>query len=53
MMQTTGVARFADLKLEAQRITLIADAQLAVFKMKKTKTHNLQHSSIPLFYAAW
>ena len=53
MMQTTGVARFADLKLETQHITLIADAQFAVFKMKKTKTHNLQHSSIPLSYAAW
>ena len=53
MMQTTGVARFADLKLETQRIALIADAQFAVFKMKKTKTHNLQHYSILLFYAEW
>lgn len=53
MMQTTGVAQFADLKPETQRITLIADVQFAVFKTKKTKTHNLQHSSIPLFYAAW
>ena len=53
MMQTTGVARFADLKLETQRITLIADAQFSDSKTKKTKTHNLQHSSIPLFYATW
>ena len=53
MMQTTGVARFVDLKLEAQRITLIADARFADSKTKKTKTHNLQHSSISLFYAAW
>ena len=37
MMQTTGVARFAALKLETRHITLIADAQFAVFKMKKDK----------------
>lgn len=38
MMQTTGVARFVDLKLETQRITLIADAQFADSKTKKIRT---------------
>lgn len=37
MMQTTGVARFVDLKLETQRITLIADAQFADSKTKKIR----------------
>jgi len=37
MMLTTGFARFAGLKQEAQHITLIADAKFAVFKTKKTK----------------
>ena len=40
-MQTTGVARFAALKLETRHITLIADAQFAVFKMKKIKTKKI------------
>lgn len=53
MTQTIGAAPFAGLKLEARRITLIADALFADFKTKKTKTHNLQHLSIPLFYAEW
>ena len=38
MMQTTGVARFVDLKLETQHITLIADAQFADSKTKKIRT---------------
>lgn len=37
MMQTTGVARFVELKLETQRITLIADAQFADPKTKKIR----------------
>ena len=37
-MQTTGVARFVDLKLETQHITLIADAQFADSKTKKIRT---------------
>lgn len=52
-MMATGFALFVALKQEIQRITLIADAQFADSKMKKTKTHNLQHPSIPLFYATW
>ena len=41
-MQTTGVARFVDLKLETQRITLIADAQFADSKTKKIKTKKIR-----------
>lgn len=37
MTQTIGAARFAGLKLETQRITLIADALFADFKTKKIK----------------
>ena len=42
MMQTTGVVRFADLKLETQRITLIADAQFADSKTKKIRTKKIR-----------
>ena len=41
-MQTTGVARFVDLKLETQRITLIADAQFADSKTKKIRTKKIR-----------
>ena len=41
MMQTTGVARFVDLKLETQHITMIADAQFADSKTKKIKTKKI------------
>lgn len=37
MTQTIGVARFAGLKLETRRITLIADALFADSKTKKIK----------------
>lgn len=42
MMQTTGVVRFVDLKLETQRITLIADAQFADSKTKKIRTKKIR-----------
>ena len=42
MMQTTGVAQFADLKLETQRITLIADARFADSKTKKIKAKKIR-----------
>lgn len=37
MTQTIGAARFAGLKLETRRITLIADALFADFKTKKIR----------------
>ena len=42
MTQTIGFARFAGLKLETQRITLIADALFADFKTKKTRKKKIR-----------
>ena len=41
-MQTTGVAKFADLKLETQHITLIADARFADSKKKKIRAKKIR-----------